>query len=69
MVIDVLMHKMHEHKHDLRSFYWLLIWTLLHHADHNQGPSACSKLFDVEDGELAAAQKEHWLQHSDLCIM
>ena len=69
MAVDVLMHKLHEGKHDLESFYWLLIWTLLHHADHDRGPSACSKLFDVEDRELAAAQKEHWLQHSDPQIM
>lgn len=48
MAVDVLMHKMHERKHDLES-YWLLVWTLLRHADHDQGPSARSKLFDVED--------------------
>jgi hypothetical protein len=59
MAVDVLMHKMHERKYDLESFYWLLIWTLLPRADHDQGPSACSKLFDVEDRELTAAQKEH----------
>jgi hypothetical protein len=69
MAVDVLMHKLHERKHDLESFYWLLVWTLLRHADHDQGPSACSKLFDVEDRELATAQKEHWLRHSDLQIM
>ena len=62
MVVDVLMHKMHERKHDLESFYWLLVWTLLRHSDHDQGPSACSKLFDVEDRELAAAQKRTWLE-------
>jgi hypothetical protein len=26
-------------------------------------------VFDVEDRELAAAQKEHWLRHSDLQIV
>jgi hypothetical protein len=68
MAVDVLMHKMHERKHDLESFYWLLVWTLLRHADHDQGPSACSKLFDIEDRELAAAQKRTWLETSDLRI-
>ena len=68
MAVDLLMHKMHERKHDLESFYWLLVWILLHYADHDQGPSACSKLFDVEDRELAAAQKEYWLRHSDFRI-
>jgi hypothetical protein len=69
MAFDVLMHKMHDHKHDLESFYWLLVWTFLRHADHDQGPSACSRLFDVEDRELAGAKKEHWLRHSDLQTM
>jgi hypothetical protein len=69
MAVDVLMHKMHERKHDLESIYWLLVWILLRHIDHNQGPSACSKLFDIEDRELAAAQKEYWLRHSDLRII
>lgn len=69
MAVDVLMHKMHERKHDFESFSWLLVWTLLRHVDHDQGPSACSKLFDVEDRELAAAQKEHWLRRSDLQIV
>jgi Fungal protein kinase len=68
MAVDVLMHKMHERKHDLESFYWLLIWTLLRHTDHDEGPSACNKLFDVEDRELAAAQKRTWLETSDLRI-
>jgi|SRR5882762_3175712 len=68
MAVDVLVHKMHYRKHDLESFYWLLVWTLLCHADHNQGPSACSKLFNVEDIELAAAQKRTWLETSNLCI-
>jgi hypothetical protein len=68
MAVDVLMHKMHERKHDLESIYWLLIWIILRHVDHNQGPSACSKLFDIEDRELAAAQKRAWLETSDLRI-
>ena len=68
MAVDVLMRKTHERKHDLQFFYWLLIWTLLRHADHDQGPSACGRLFDVEDRELGAAQKRTWLQTSDLRI-
>ena len=69
MAVDVLMHKIHKRQHDLESIYWHLIWILLRHVDHNQGPSACNKLFDIEDRELAAAQKEYWLRHSDLRII
>ena len=69
MAIDVLMHEMHERKHDLESIYWLLIWIILRHVEHDQGPSACGKLFDVEDRELAAGAKTMWLGRSDLRII
>jgi hypothetical protein len=68
MAVDVLMHEMHKRKHDLESFYWLFIWTLLRHADHNQEPSRYSKLFDIEDREHAASMKRTWLATSNLSI-
>ena len=68
MAIDVLMHEMHRRKHDLESIYWLLIWIILRHVEHNQGEEACGKLFDVDDRELAASQKRTWLVTSDLRI-
>ena len=68
MAIDVLKHKMHERKHDLESIYWLLIWIILRHVNHNQGEEACGKLFDVDDRELAASQKRTWLVTSDLRV-
>jgi hypothetical protein len=68
MAINVLMHKMHERKHDLESIYWLLIWIILRHVKHDQGPSACKELFDVEDRKLAAFAKMAWLGRSDLRI-
>ncbi|PCH39193.1 hypothetical protein WOLCODRAFT_158732 [Wolfiporia cocos MD-104 SS10] len=35
--------------HDLESFYWLLIWIVLHHTNHSSvhGALACSKLFSL----------------------
>ena len=68
MAIDVLMHKMHERKHDLESIYWLLIWIILRHVEHDQGEEACKELFDVEDRKLAAAAKRTWLGTSDVRI-
>ena len=66
----VLMHEMHERKHDLESMYWLLIWIILRHVKHNhhQGEEACGKLFDIDDRELAGAAKIVWLGRSDLRI-
>ena len=70
MAIDVLMHEMHRRKHDLESIYWLLIWIILRHVEHNhhQGEEACGKLFDIDDRELAAFAKRTWLVTSDLRI-
>ena len=68
MAIDVLKHKMHERKHDLESIYWLLIWIILRHVDHDQPKWACRDLFDVDDRKLAAAAKVDWLGSSDLRV-
>ncbi|KAH9984030.1 hypothetical protein BJV77DRAFT_1039543, partial [Russula vinacea] len=54
MAIDVLMHKMHERKHDLESIYWLLIWIILREE-------ACGKLFDL-------LRRRTWLGTSDLRV-
>ncbi|KAJ7091941.1 hypothetical protein B0H15DRAFT_1021266 [Mycena belliarum] len=53
----------HECKHDLESFYWVLIWILLRHADHASpnGAMACSLLFDKDTDGDASANKLQWL--------
>jgi len=48
----------HEVKHDLESFFWLLIWCILRHTAHN---APCSKLFDRDDKDLAAGIKLQFL--------
>ncbi|KAJ7497637.1 hypothetical protein FB451DRAFT_239568 [Mycena latifolia] len=70
LAIDVLKHSQaqipehrHEVKHDLESFYYLLIWIALRHTDH-QHPDrekACSFLFDDPQESKAISLKEHWL--------
>ncbi|KAJ7368230.1 hypothetical protein DFH08DRAFT_19276 [Mycena albidolilacea] len=50
----------HECHHDLESFYYLLVWILLRHADHDAGAIACSRLFDGEI-EQVFNQKWSWL--------
>jgi serine/threonine protein kinase len=56
--------KVHKHssKHDLESFYWLLVWLLLRHVEHDdpEGPNACSSLFDGEARQVFR-QKSSWL--------
>ncbi|KAF8999135.1 hypothetical protein BDQ17DRAFT_1361412 [Cyathus striatus] len=63
MAMDVLAQKGHEPHHDIESFYWVLVWILLRHSDHNHeyGKEACTKLFDHADKRDAKTFKEHWL--------
>ncbi|KAJ6625793.1 hypothetical protein B0H10DRAFT_590793 [Mycena sp. CBHHK59/15] len=53
----------HTCKHDLESFYWLLIWILLRHANHSdpRGPAACSILFDNPLIDIVISMKQTWL--------
>ncbi|KAH9915738.1 uncharacterized protein B0H18DRAFT_1215350, partial [Fomitopsis serialis] len=53
----------HEVRHDLESFYWLLVWVVLRHCDHNdnEGSRACDALFDAENDSRRARQKRGWL--------
>ncbi|KAJ7269839.1 hypothetical protein C8J57DRAFT_322116 [Mycena rebaudengoi] len=55
----------HACKHDLESFYWLLIWILLRHANHLLGNSACSDLFDDTQLTKAIGMKRDWLADDD----
>lgn len=54
---------MHEARHDLESFYWLLVWLVLHHTehDHPKGRLAGTTLFspDYENGR--SFHKRGWL--------
>ncbi|KAJ7091938.1 hypothetical protein B0H15DRAFT_906019 [Mycena belliarum] len=55
--------RQHECKHDLESFYWVLIWVLLRHADHASpnGAMTCSLLFDASFATDAIGRKLYWL--------
>lgn len=54
---------MHEVRHDLESFFWLLIWLVLRHTTHNdaQGNLACSSLFDGDTDAICASRKSDFL--------
>ncbi|CAK5277214.1 unnamed protein product [Mycena citricolor] len=50
----------HEHYHDLESFYWLLIWTVLRHTRpeiHCAGKDTCADLF----GPSSSGKKFLWV--------
>lgn len=54
----------HDVRHDLESFYWLLVWIILRHSTkhkHREGSRACSSLFDAATESVAADKKTGWL--------
>ncbi|KAJ7282884.1 hypothetical protein C8J57DRAFT_1172994 [Mycena rebaudengoi] len=51
----------HACKHDLESFYWLLIWVLLRHANHSLKATACSTYFGSDDIDMAIGMKGFWI--------
>ncbi|KAJ7282738.1 hypothetical protein C8J57DRAFT_50582 [Mycena rebaudengoi] len=58
----------HACKHDLESFYWLLIWILLRHANHSLQATACSKYFGSDDIDMAIGMKSYWLAQMANCL-
>nr|GAT60599.1 predicted protein [Mycena chlorophos] len=54
----------HKPKHDLESFYWLLIWLLLRYTSHTapSGKQAPYQLFDHPDYNTARSTKITWLR-------
>ena len=65
MSIEVLQRKMviHEARHDLESFYWLLLWLVLRHTNHSEYDchGRLQKLFDEVTEECCADMKKLWL--------
>ncbi|KAI0648618.1 hypothetical protein C8Q79DRAFT_903294, partial [Trametes meyenii] len=53
----------HLTRHDLESFYWVLVWIVLRHTnhDHPSGMRACDKVFPYGDDEDATIHKEAWI--------
>lgn len=66
MAIDILRAEItHEVRHDLESFYWLLVFILLRHAKHSQGEAAFDSLFGAVDWKQSASLKYSWIINPD----
>ncbi|KAH9917492.1 uncharacterized protein B0H18DRAFT_1034360 [Fomitopsis serialis] len=67
MAIEVLNKKIiHQVRHDLESFYWLLVWLVLRHTRHSRGNThdILKALFDLPSDETCAMVKIGWLMQS-----
>ncbi|PCH36996.1 hypothetical protein WOLCODRAFT_159517 [Wolfiporia cocos MD-104 SS10] len=53
----------HQVHHDLESFFWLLVWFVLHHTnhDHKEGKGTFAKVFGANVPEDARERKENML--------
>ncbi|KAI0761571.1 hypothetical protein BD413DRAFT_616947 [Trametes elegans] len=53
---------LHEPRHDLESFIWVLLWIVLRHTQHKhwQGARACEKVFKYGDDYEAHLAKKGW---------
>ncbi|EPS93231.1 hypothetical protein FOMPIDRAFT_89013 [Fomitopsis schrenkii] len=68
MAIEILKSEVtHEVRHDLESFYWLLIFILLRHTKHGhvRGKAAFGSLFTVIDWYQFAQNKLGWIRDPD----
>ncbi|KAI0353657.1 hypothetical protein OH77DRAFT_575489 [Trametes cingulata] len=52
----------HHIHHDLESFYWVLLWIVLRHTDHNhpRGQLACADVFGYTNDDYSSAMKRDW---------
>ncbi len=51
----------HDVHHDLESAYWVLLWLILRHTEHNRGQTVCKDVFVFGDDSKAAAAKLLWI--------
>ena len=64
MAMDILWDEItHEARHDLESFYWLLVFILLRHTNHGHrlGKAAFGSLFTVVDWYIFGTTKWGWI--------
>ncbi|KAH9922502.1 uncharacterized protein B0H18DRAFT_910291 [Fomitopsis serialis] len=72
MAVEVLSgHVTHEARHDLESFYWLLVWIVLRHTAfiHPNGEWAWHELFGAGTIASCCTLKESWLKRGYTPVM
>lgn len=51
----------HRHYHDIESHYWVLLWIILRHTEHNLGQGYCDMVFTLASAGKSADAKMLWL--------
>ncbi|KAH9929333.1 uncharacterized protein B0H18DRAFT_207349 [Fomitopsis serialis] len=56
--------------HDLESFYWVILWIVVCHTDHEHpdGAVLCSTVFPTENEIIAKCAKIAWLSDGEITI-
>ena len=72
MAIDIVRRTdaVHLPEHDLESFFWVLVWIVLQHTDHDdsEGDKACGHLFVDDNDRRSYWAKLGWLADDDMCL-
>ncbi|KAI0750222.1 hypothetical protein C8Q80DRAFT_1269961 [Daedaleopsis nitida] len=55
----------HTPRHDLESFYWVLLWVVLRHTKHKLGKRYCEALFVYNNDRSARDAKSGWVYRTD----
>ncbi|KAI0750140.1 hypothetical protein C8Q80DRAFT_674703 [Daedaleopsis nitida] len=62
MAIEILLLRVvHGVHHDLESFYWVLLWVVLRHTEHNLDATIAQNIFVFKNDDSAAQAKRGWL--------
>ncbi|RPD54999.1 hypothetical protein L226DRAFT_424930, partial [Lentinus tigrinus ALCF2SS1-7] len=59
----------HEIFHDLESFYWVLLWVILRHMEHNHRLRQMASADIFRDGSAAVALKLVWLRNESCLVI
>ena len=61
----------HDVRHDLETFFWLLVWVLLRHTnhEHEEGRHAVRELFGSNSKAMSIAIKRLWIDTENMIII
>ncbi|KAI0750208.1 hypothetical protein C8Q80DRAFT_1233151 [Daedaleopsis nitida] len=55
----------HKPRHDLESYYWVLLWIILRHTFHSLGQQRCEEIFVYGKDSEANMRKWYWVTRND----
>ncbi|KAI0750219.1 hypothetical protein C8Q80DRAFT_1166696 [Daedaleopsis nitida] len=68
MAVEMLTDKVviHKPRHDLESYYWVLLWIIIRHTLHSLGQQRCEEIFVYAKDSEANMRKWNWVTRNDI---